>query len=296
MTMNYHFESSHIADYDLYTLPGIGFTLRGPRWPLHASTPSISFLGAAQTFGAFCKYPFANLIGEMCSARVLNLGRGGAGPGYYLKQPKVFEYVNTTKCCIVQVMSARSSIENSYMTAPYGLASVEIKKGQLAGQTLIGHNAFQKLFEELPRGEFLDLIRQTREAYIEQMIDLSAQIKVPKVLLYVGRNEPLTDATLDENSKFSDIFGIHPHMITKSMVARMGAHFDQTVIVHGSEGFDQRLMSRFTGEFVSVKRSETYTVNSHDAYISPTLHVKAAQELYPTISAIIRGRSNAQTR
>lgn len=291
MTMNYHFESSHIAEYNLYTLPGLSFTLRGPQWPLHASTPSISFLGAAQTFGAFCKYPFPNLLGEMCSARVLNFGRGGAGPGYYLKQqPKVLEYVNTTRCCIVQVMSGRSSIENSYMTSPYGLASVEIKKGQFSGQTIIGHNAFPKLFEELPRSEFLDLIRETREAYIEQMIGLAAHIKVPKILLYVGRNEPLGDAPLDENSKFFNIFGVHPHMITKSMIARMGVHFDQTIFVHGSEGFEQRLMSRFTGEFVSIERSETYTIKSHDAYISPALHVKAAQELYAPVSTIIRSK------
>lgn len=287
MTLNYHFESSHIVEYELYSLPGIGYPLRGPQWPLHASTPSISFLGAAQTFGAFCKYPFANLLGETCSARVLNFGRGGAGPGYYLKQPKVLEYVNTTTCCVVQVMSARSSIENLYMTSPYGLASVEIKKGQLAGQSLMGHNAFPKLFEELPRGEFLDLIQQTREAYIEQMKSLAAQIKLPKILLYVGRDEPLPDTPLDENTKFFSMFGVHPHMITKSMVARMGVHFDQTVIVHGPAGFKERLMSRFTGEFVSVKRSETYTVTSHDAYISPALHVKAAQELYAPVSSII---------
>lgn len=293
MSANYFFESNHIADYDLYTIPGVDYVLRGPQWPLHASTPSISFLGAAQTFGAFCKYPFPNLLGEMCSARVLNLGKGGVGPGYYLEQPKVIEYVNTTRCCIVQVMSARSSIENSYMKSVNGGASVEIRKGAMAGQTMLGHHAFPKLYEELPHAEFFDLITETREAHVAQMIRLSRQIKVPKVLLYVGRNEPLLDEPMGDETPLADVFGVHPHMITKGMIESLRPHFDQTVIVHGSEGFDERLMNRFTGEFVTVKRSETYTVKTHNAYISPALHVKAAQELYPRVSRIIRGTARA---
>jgi hypothetical protein len=288
MTMNYHFESSHIADYNLYTLPGVDYTLRGPQWPLRAPSPSISFLGAAQTFGAFCKYPFANLLGEMCSARVLNLGRGGAGPGYYLGQQKVIDYVNTTDCCVVQVMSARSSIENSYMTSPLGLASVVITKGSMAGQTMLGHHAFTKLFNELPLPDFFKLVRETRDYYVDHMTRLAHQIKVPKILLYVGRREPLVDLPMTDKTRLDDIFGIHPHMITKAMIDQMGQHFDQTVIVHGGEGFDERLMNRFTGEFVSVKRSETYTVTAHNAYISPVLHVKAAQELYPLVKGMLK--------
>lgn len=288
MTMNYHFESSHIADYELYTLPGVDFTLRGPQWPMHATTPSVSYLGAAQTFGAFCKYPFPNLVGEMCSTRTLNLGRGGAGPGFYLKQKQVIDYVNTTNCCVVQVMSARSSIENAYMTAPHGLASVTMKKGKLEGQTLMGHVAFPKLFEELPRPDFLNLIRQTRDSYVKQMVELAHRIKVPKILLYVGRDEPLPNKALDDSTPLSDIFGIHPHMVTKSMISQISAHYDKTLIVHGKEGFDQPLMSRMTGEKVSIKRSETYTVATHSAYISPALHVKAAQELYAPVNDLIK--------
>lgn len=287
MTMNYFFESSHICEYDLYTLPGVNFTLRGPQWPLHATTPSISFVGAAQSFGAFCKYPYANLLGEMCSARVLNFGRGGAGAGFYLGQPAVLEYINNTECCVVQVMSARSSIENSYMESPYGLAGVKFKRGPFEGQSMMGHIAFPKLYEVIPYSEFYEIVEETRAGYVEQMVELAERIKVPKVLLYVGRHLPLPELSLTDQPKLNDLFGIHPHMVTIAMVDKMAQHFDATVIVCGPEGFDKPLVNRFTGETVSIKRSEAYTVKNHSAYISPALHVRAAQELYDPVNRML---------
>jgi len=290
MTMNYFFESSHICEYNLYTLPGVNFTLRGPQWPLDAPTPSISFLGAAQTFGAFCKYPYANLLGEMCSSRVFNFGRGGAGGGYYLGQQAVIDYVNKTNCCVVQVMSARSSISNSYMESPWGLATVKFKKGPLAGQSMLGHIAFPRLAGVLSEREFYQTIEETRAGFVSQMIELAQLIKVPKVLLYVGRNSPLPDVPLAERPALKDIFGIHPHMVTQGMVEQISSYYDSTVIVVGDEGFDKPLVNRFTGETASIKRSETYTVRRHDAYISPALHVRAALELYRPVNEILSNR------
>jgi hypothetical protein len=287
MTMNYFLESSHICGYELYTLPGVKFTLRGPQWPLEAPTPSISFLGAAQTFGAFCKYPYANLLGEMCSARVFNFGRGGAGAGFYNEHQTIIDYVNKTDCCVVQVMSARSSIENSYMESPWKLAGVRFKKGPLAGQAMMGHIAFPKLWEIVPQDEFYEIVEETRNGFVDQMTKLAELIKVPKILLYVGRNPPLPDIPLADQPKLNDLFGIHPHMVTRRMVERISAHYDATVFAIGDEGFDKPLVNRFTGETVSIKRSETYTVRKHDAYISPALHVRAALELYRPVNDIL---------
>ncbi|MDO6484948.1 DUF6473 family protein [Shimia thalassica] len=290
MTLNYHMESSHVAEYDLYTLPGVDFTLRGPQWPLHASTPSISFLGAAQTFGAFCKYPFPNLLGEMLSARVLNFGRGGAGPGFYSKQQAVLDYVNSTDCCVVQVMSARSSVENAYMSTVEGLTKVEMLKGSKKGQIILGHAAYKDLANELPREEFHALVAETRETFIKQFELLASQITVPKILVYVGRNAPLKDLAVDEKWQNNELIGLHPHMISESVVARVSEFFDQTILSHGALGFDQKMMNRFTGENVSIKRSETYTVTRHNAYISPYLQTKTALSLYRPINEVLAKR------
>ncbi|PHO05583.1 hypothetical protein CSC82_01795 [Rhodobacteraceae bacterium 4F10] len=290
MTMNYHMESSHVAEYNLYTLPGVDFTLRGPQWPLHASTPSVSFLGAAQTFGAFCKYPFPNLLGEMLSARVLNFGRGGAGPGFYSKQQAVLDYVNSTDCCVIQVMSARSSVENKFMTSVNGLTEVEILGGESKGQIKLGHIAYRDMFDELSEREFFDLIAETREKFVEQFLELASKITVPKVLLYVGRNRPLQDLEFDEKWTMNKLIGIHPHLITKGMIEAISPAFDETVKVFSPVGSDKKLVNRFTGEHVWIKRSPTYTVKTHETYISPFLHTKSALELFHPISRILKNR------
>ncbi len=287
MTLNYQLESSHIADYDLYTLPGVDFTLRGPQWPLHSSSQSISFLGAAQTFGAFCKYPFPNLLGEMLSARIFNYGRGGAGPGFYSNQKAVIENVNQTDCCIVQVMSARSSVKNSYMESVEGLTTVRMLKGAKNGHRLQGHIAYRKLGDELSRDDFFALIEETRKGFIEQCKVLAEQITVPKVLLYVGCDAPLKD--LDFNSDWSthNLVGLHPHMISERVMLEVSKYFDDTVLVYGRTGSDKHMVNRFTGDYVSIKRSESYTVKTHNCYISPYLHMNAALSLYEPINKIL---------
>lgn len=288
MTMNYQHESSHIADYQLYTLPGVPFTLRGPQWPLHASTPAISFLGAAQTFGTFCNHPYANLLGEMCSARVLNFGRGGAGPGFFLGQQAVLDLVNTTACCVVQVMSARSGAENSWMTSPQGLASVIITRGRLEGQQMLGHAAFPALAAEMPRAGFHALVEQTRAAFLDRMVELAGRIRVPKILLHVGRNPPLPDPGPEDDWTPDMLIGGHPHMVTAAMLDRLAPHFDASLAVHGPEGADAPMINRFTGETATIQRPGGKALRTHNAYISPALHARAALELYSLVSRHLR--------
>ncbi|WP_422018757.1 DUF6473 family protein [Roseibium sp.] len=287
--MNYQIESAHVADYQLYTLPGIDFTLRGPQWPLEAETPSISFLGAAQVFGAFCKYPFPNLVGEMCSARVFNFGRGGAGPGFYTDKKQIVDYVNNTDACVIQLMSARSSAENSYMTSVEGLTRVRLLSGPDIGKEMLGHVAFNELAKTLPKTEFFNLVIETRKAYVEQFKSLLDMITIPKILLYVGRNPPLPYLAGPEDWEYRDLLGIHPHMVSTDMISDILKHDKKLIAVesYDAAGFDTRIMNRFTGNYVSIKRSETYTVTRHNAYISPELHTSTALKLVPVLKNVL---------
>jgi len=289
MTLNYQLESSHVADYQLYSLSDVSFTLRGPQPPLRGNSPVLSFLGAAQTFGAFVKYPYPNLLGDMCSARVLNFGRGGAGPGFYLEQQAVLDYVNRTDCCVVQVMSARSSVNNAFMESVGGLTSVRIKQGRLKGETLLGHIAYKELEKELDTSSFIRLIHETQEHYVEQNIQLSRQISCPKILLYVGTNAPIKPGLKSKVAPGRFLVGAHPHMVTEEMLEQLAPHFDAVVYAHDDKGARNRLLNRFTGDFVSLSRPSGLTVTSHSAYISPYLHVSAAQALYdPVMQALSR--------
>lgn len=288
MTLKYQIESSHIADYHLYTLPGLDYTLRGPQVSVDGKAPYLSFLGAAQTFGTFCNYPFPNILGEMVSANVLNLARGGAGTDLYLNRPKVFEYVNMTDCCIVQIMSARSS-QNSYMRVINGGAMVEITDGAHKGKKILGHRALDILYDDLPREKFFRVVEESRSYFLTKMQEIAKRITVPKILLFLGKRPPLPDIIKNDSWSSSDLIGTHPHMVTEAMVKQLSQHFDATVVSYGAEGIQMKLLNRFNGEFTSVSRSETDTITTHTVYIPPFLHVKTALELYHPVNRIIHG-------
>lgn len=288
MSWKYSLENGHIVDYELYTLPDTGLTLRGPYWPLKGQNPQISFLGAAQTFGTFCKYPFANLLGEMVSARTLNFGIGGAGPQTYFNRKKILDLVNDSSMCVVQVMSGRSSISNSYMEHLDGGASVIMRQGALAGEKMTGAKAFSHLATELERGHFFEVIEETRDNFIKMYERLANLISVPKILLFVGPYKPLDDYKVTDSVwKPHDLIGVHPHLINKGTLDRIAPYFDEYVQVFGKAGNESKLVNRFTAEYCSIKRSPQYTIVKHDAYISPQLHVQAALELLdPTRRAL----------
>jgi len=288
MTLGYQIESSHVAEYNLYTLPGLDYTLRGPHVSVDGDAPYISFLGAAQTFGTFCNYPFPNLVGEMVSANVLNLARGGAGPDLYLSRQKIFEYVNETDCCVVQIMSARSS-HNSYMRVISGGATVVITGGSHKGKKMLGHRALEMLSDELPREVFYRAVEESKSYFLKQMEEIAKRITVPKILLFLGKNAPLPEFAMNDSWSLSDLVGTHPHMVTERMVKKLSAHFDATVVSYGSNGVKMKLLNRFNGEFTSVKRSEADVITTHKVYIPPLLHVKTALKLYDPVNRILHG-------
>ena len=297
MSLNYQIESSHVVDYQLYRLPDIDFVLRGPYWPFDGDVPTISFVGAAQTFGTFAKYPFANLLGDMCSAQVLNLGRGGAGPGFYCNAPNVIRRINQSSACVVQVMSVRSGAENRYMKTLEGLASVVLNFGPHKNETMPGERAFGLLAKALDRPSFVELVLETRENFIRQYEALAAVITVPTILLFVGKNPPLPETRESEGpGQVKDMIGSHPHMVTKSVFERISAFFDFSVMVHGAEGFDSRLVNRLNGRYCSIRRSESYTVTKHDAYIPPLLHARTAVTLFGLVNPLVNGAASTRPK
>jgi hypothetical protein len=280
--MKYQVESGHIAAYDLWNLPGIDFALRGPRVSLEGEAPAISFLGAAQVFGAFVNHPFPSLVGEMLSARVLNFGTGGAGAQFYVDRPELIGLVNRSAACVIQVMSARSAMQNRYMSSVNGRASVRLTYPDGRSEECLGHHALTRIAARIPQKELADVVAETLENYLAQYRRLCEAITVPKVLLYVGRNPPIADHAA-EGWTPDRLVGTHPHLITEGVYSELQSLCDVTVSVTGNEGCDKRLLDRNTGNYTSIKRSETLTLRTHSAYISPHMHVRTALALYPIL-------------
>lgn len=136
------------------------------------------------------------------------------------------------------------------------------------------------LSSELPREVFFEIVEETRANFIRKYQALSEAIAVPKILLFVGPHPPLSDVEVSDAWTPHDLIGVHPHLVNQRTIERIKPFFNAYVEVTENEGTTSRLLNRFTGSYCEIQRSETYTVRTHSAYISPRLHAMAALKLF----------------
>lgn len=79
-----------VVDYNTYTLPGTNLTCRGPRLNTLQEGQYIVCLGAAQTFGCFCKEAYPSVLSKQLSFPVLNLGLVAQGLAFSLRTNPIF--------------------------------------------------------------------------------------------------------------------------------------------------------------------------------------------------------------
>src|SRR2546426_10931156 len=97
-----------VVDYQSFELDGTGHWLRGPKPASLTPGDYAVAVGAAQTYGCFCEHPYPALLEQRLGLTVLNMGYGGAGPLFFLREKGLLEYVNRARFAVVQIMSARS--------------------------------------------------------------------------------------------------------------------------------------------------------------------------------------------
>ena len=300
----YQTEDINLIDYELYDFEDL--KLRGPKSDYANYTRYISYIGAAQTFGRYCQHPFPHLIGNKLKIGTLNFGRGGAGPVSFLEKPIYLDYVNRSKLVIIQIMSARS-ISNSIFEALKG-SSMGFRLPDR--QKMRSEEVFRKLFNgQDPRGKdskfVFNLIRETRQNYLNATLELLQAITVPKVLFWFSVRSPeqceelswwnyvMRRASNQKNS-IKQVFlripslrnytshpaGEFPHFVNREMVEAMKSASDFYVECSYSEGLPQ-LMYKSKGK---VARENKY-------YPSPEMHQEAAKLLIPVCQKILATKS-----
>jgi hypothetical protein len=245
-------------------------------------------VGSAATFGVFAKTPFPTLLGDMLSCQVLNLGKGGAGPGFFARNAAAIRMINQSTCAVIQVMSGRSSISNSAMESVEGLASVFVKTGANAGHKLLAEDALRYIGQELAAADAARIYDESIESYLQQYEQLFGLIEVPTVLLYLGR-KPLDPApsTLEEKAHRIREPGINPHLVNAQMLGSLSAWAGETVVVIDDSHRASRLVNRFTGSYEALQRAGSKRLERNNVYASPYLHTKAALALYGPLSRLI---------
>lgn len=308
MSKLYQDRDREFIDYQLYELDGL--TLRGPQ----SSSPNgIAYLGAAQTFGTYCEDPFPTIIGRTLGIGTMNLGRGGAGPDFFLTSrdsETLLGIANRARLVVVQVMSGRS-INNSAFFSGLGISrGHRLPDGLPMRSEQVWLDLF---FGRDKRGndpEFLrKLIEENSRAYIEKMVQLLNKISVPKILFWFSERAPddyrfPSQQRLEElrfsrtmRGRFSakvlyklgmwdrspkpSLLGQFPHLVTEPMLEMIRPFADAFVACSTPAGMPQPL-----------RNSQGVTVNYNRYYPSPEMHRQAAEKLLPICKAMLESSSD----
>jgi Domain of unknown function (DUF6473) len=291
----YQRRDHEVVDYQMYVLPGAGLQFRGPA-PRHLDARAyFSCVGAAQTFGCFVACPFPQLLSDRLGIATLNLGYGGAGPEFFARHPALVEYVNGGAFAIIQVMSGRSQSNSLFDTG--GLEYVTRRSD---GVRLAAATAYERVLTG-PRGvrrvplvrnlvrranvpRLRRLVQETRAAWVESYRSLLAQIVVPKILFWFSMRNP---EHVDDYRSIPALFGEFPQLVNHEMVAEVRHLCDDYVECVSRRGNPQLLISRFTGQPVTVDpaldRPEFHYPGgwTHNCYYpSAEMHQDAADALF----------------
>lgn len=279
MSRTYQNEVANIIDYRLADTP-YGFPVRSPYKPDDTWLENaVSFLGAAQTLGHLVHSPFPALVGQALSLNALNLGVAGAGPEFFASNERLIEDVNKTKCCVVQVMSGRSS-SNRYFKQLNNTSVGRLETPTTVREKIQGHNAFAILRQELSQEELQEVINETLENYAASYADLSAKIRVPKILLWISVRKPRYDRDFTSSS---GLLGDFPQLVDDKTLEKLAPGFDETVTAVSQIGLGRKLWDPARGEAFVVERAWGKLVKYDSLYSDPYLHLKAAEALVEKI-------------
>lgn len=296
----YQARDHEVVDYQMYELGGTGLSFRGPEPASLQKGGYFTCIGAAQTLGCFCERPYPTLLSTKLGMSCLNLGYGGAGPEFFVKQERLLPYINNSRFVVVQVMSGRSQSNSvfecgglEYMTRKSDGARMganEAYQSILNGSNLIRNLPPKRLSAALGRRiampKLRRLVEETRGNWCRSQSVLQERITVPIVLVWFSKREP--DYLTDYRS-IRSLFGEFPQLINREMIEKVRTTADLYVECVTSRGSPQALFSRFSGELTTVdpandrpdlKSSKDWTHNVY--YPSPEMNEDVAEALLPT--------------
>lgn len=301
---NYAARDHEVVDYQMYELPEVGLSFRGPPKDLQPGA-YVSCLGAAQTLGCFCETPFPQQLEQQLGVPMLNLGYGGAGPRFFNRHPRLLEVVNRGRMAIVQVMSGRS--EDNSLFESRGL---ELLTRRRDGRQFAADEAWRSILElgyrwkSLPVGRglarrisrrfgsrnALRLAAETRSNYSASLLELLDRITVPTVLLWFSKRAPEYQPSFESIERF---FGAYPQLIDRTSIAAACEASDAYVECVTRRGAPQPLVSRFDGKPVEIDlavdrkdfQGRRWTHNTY--YPTPEMHQDAAAALLGSVRKLL---------
>lgn len=279
MGRKYQLQDFEVADYELWSVPECPDYLRGPQInPYDPNIRKIAYLGAAQTFGTMCRYPFPNLLSSMLGVAAFNVGLGGAGPKKYLREPQLINLINKCDVAVIQIMAGRSS-ENSLMVNPNGGSMYRWRSEDPTTPLRHSEELYKELLASLPEDQIQAVIEETRDNWINEYIELSREITVPKILLWISRRGPKYDMG---TGSIGELFGAFPQLVDTRCMEAITPYYDDVAYAITADGFPAPLVSRFTWSNSAIQR-DRHKMATNNYYPSQHQHIEASLKLYPIL-------------
>jgi len=292
-----------VVDYRMRELDESGIQFRNGGGDHFRDSEYFCCLGAAQTLGCFCEHPYPALLEKRLGLPALNLGYGGAGPEFFVRQEKLHPRMRSGRFAVIQVMSGRSQSNSLFESG--GLEYLERRSD---GRRLGGNDAYAELLDgpawlgrfgrvgrvaarRLGRPALRRVVEETRRAWVESCRELIRIIDRPTVLLWFSKRTP--DYPTDFTT-LGRLFGEFPQLVTREMVEEVAALCTEYVECVTDRGSPQPLFSRFTGQAVTVSpagdradlaKERNWTHNRY--YPSPEMHEDAAMMLEPVCRRLL---------
>lgn len=275
--MTYQKPDQAFIDYDSYTWGRLNQVYRGPK--PNFDEPYVACLGAAQTFGRYADTPFPSQLADTLRIPVANLGTGGAGPGFFLRDSMVLEAASNAEVCVIQVMSARSLSNRMFQVRPKKNAQLKAVSKALSDlfphvdfETFsYAHNMLNQIAEEDP-SKFIEVERELKTAWVARTRLLLESIQTKKILFWFSERAPNEDPSMqDEKSKLK-----YPHYVDQAMLDAVTPFVDKVVYCISSQGMPQSLL--IDGEAV-LQSPFGMPVRENRYYPSPEMHQQAAEAL-----------------
>ncbi|MDJ0661844.1 MAG: DUF6473 family protein [Crocosphaera sp.] len=274
------YNDPEIVDYQYFPLEDTGLRFRGPQPEKLEKNQYFVCLGAAQTLGRFCQKPYPKILGDKLKFPSLNLGVGGAGPYYFLKTKELFPYINKSRFVIVQVMSGRS--ESNCLFDSGGLGYLTRRTDQVC---IGADTAYQELLDQKDRKYLKEIIRETRQNWIDNFQILMEKITVPKILFWFSERSTFYR---ESYTNVHTLMGKYPQFVNTRMVKSIKKNANEYVECISTRGKPNLHISQFTHQPTWIKTfknrqdliksyGEQHLFNTY--YPSPEMHVDAALSL-----------------
>jgi hypothetical protein len=201
--------------------------------------------------------------------QVLNAGVAGAGPSTFLRGGWS-ECLNGAKAVVVQVLAARSE-SNSLFECDPTRGALGVRRSDASPMRF--EEFLRRLMETSDPATVRQVVAETRQNYVRNMIRLLEGIHAPKALLWLSKRPPRYAIN---DRKLHGILNAHPQLVDDVMLDQLRTHADAVVECVSSAGLPQRLWPA-TEPLPGTILAEGVLTNRY--YPSPEMHALAAAKL-----------------